>query len=234
MSFYDHLTTAHVQTFFTDEIEEAGGTVTDAFDDGDRLFVRSVLPPVAEVRPGDQVQGGVALRAEGGEVWVHPYVFRQVCRNGAIVAHAVQTRHVAYLASLPDEDAEEAIREAVRTCCSAEAFITATGEIRASVGAEIDTVLTLMPFLSRLRGQDTQRMLQGIFERFFRDGDRSRFGLMNAVTSLARDTRDPETRWHLEELGGGIPALRLPRLSPDAAGETVREMVGAGSAHWVG
>jgi hypothetical protein len=30
---------------------------------------------------------------------------------------------------------------------------------------------------------------------------------MNAVTSVARDTRDPELRWRLETFGGGIPVI---------------------------
>ena len=33
---------------------------------------------------------------------------------------------------------------------------------------------------------------------------------MNAVTATARDTRDPDLRWRLEEFGGGIPALLKP------------------------
>jgi hypothetical protein len=52
-------------------------------------------------------------------------------------------------------------------------------------------------------------------ERFFQEGDRSRLALMNAVTSVARDTPDPEVRWRLEELGGGIPVGRAPVLQPD-------------------
>src|SRR5262249_16488363 len=83
MSFDDPLTMCEVQTVLAEEVQAAGGTVTDVFDDGLRLFARSVLPAVAEVRPGDRVQGGVAVRACEGQVWVHPYVFRQVCRNGA-------------------------------------------------------------------------------------------------------------------------------------------------------
>jgi hypothetical protein len=30
---------------------------------------------------------------------------------------------------------------------------------------------------------------------------------MNAVTAVARETSDPETKWRLEEVGGSIPAL---------------------------
>jgi hypothetical protein len=228
MSFDDPLTTSHVHTLFADEVQAAGGTVTDTFDDGLRLFARSVLPAAAEVRPGDRVQGGVAIRACEGQVWVHPYVFRQVCRNGAIVAHAVQTRHLADLDSLPAEEAEEAVREAVRACCAPEAFTAAAGEMRAAVGANIDAVLNLMPFLSRLGAPHRNQVLAEIISRYFRDGDQSRFGLMNAVTSLARDTRDPELRWRLEEFGGGIPALRVPDVpSGDREAVAMPEAVGA-------
>ena len=59
--------------------------------------------------------------------------------------------------------------------------------------------------------------------QFMREKDRSPIGLMNAVTSLARDTRDPDLRWRLEEFGGGV----LARLAPapdqdDAAAELMR------------
>lgn len=238
MSFDDHLTTSHVHTLFADEVQAAGGTVTDAFDDGDCLFARSVLPALAEVQPGDRVQGGVALRAVRGAVWVHPYVFRQVCRNGAIAAHAVQTRHLADLDSLPGDEAEVAVREAVRACCAAEAFTTAAGEMRAATGANIDnidTVLRILPSIARLHAAGHTSVVQEILGRFFRDGDQSRFGLMNAVTSVARDTRDPEMRWRLEEFGGGIPVLRVPTLpSGDAEGEAVMELAGAGWGRRVG
>src|SRR5262249_5901033 len=169
----------------------------------------------AEVRPGDRVQGGVAIKACEGQVWVHPYVFRQVCRNGAIAAHAVQTRHLADLGSLPAGEADEAVRQAVQECCAPEAFVTATGEIRAAVGSEIDAVLTMLPFLARLNRPGQSPVMQEIMGRFLRESDRSRFGLMNAVTSVARDTRDPELRWRLEEFGGGIAALWVPDVPSD-------------------
>jgi hypothetical protein len=229
MSFDDHLTTSHIHTLFADEVQSAGGTVSDTFDDGRRLYARSILPPVAEVRPGDRVQGGVAIKACEGQVWVHPYVFRQVCRNGAIAAHAVETRHLADLGSLPADEADEAVRQAVQACCAPEAFVTSTGEIRAAVGSDIDVVLTMLPFLSRLNRPGQTSIVQEIMGRFFREGDRSRFGLMNAVTSVARDTRDPELRWRLEEFGGGIAALRTPDWPADDVGaEAAIELVGAG------
>ena len=38
---------------------------------------------------------------------------------------------------------------------------------------------------------------------------------MNAVTSVARDTREPELRWRLEELAGGIAAHIEPAPTGD-------------------
>ena len=91
-------TTRAVRAAFEGEIAALGGVVRDAYDDGARLFLRAVLPPTDEVRPGDAVQGGVAVRAAGPEILVHPYTFRQVCTNGAIHAQALETRQVARVA----------------------------------------------------------------------------------------------------------------------------------------
>ncbi len=91
MSFQGGLTTGELATIFADEIAAHAGTVTDKFDDGARLFLRAVLPAEQEVKSRDRVQAGVALRATADDVWVHPYVFRQICSNGAIIAHAIET-----------------------------------------------------------------------------------------------------------------------------------------------
>src|SRR5262249_41067780 len=120
MSSQFTLTTRGILEVYSAEIEDRSGRVLDFFDDGRRLFVRSLLPGVEEARPADGMQGGVALRGTDTEVWVHPYVFRQVCRNGAIMAHALQTQHVDRLDELPVADASAAVREAVSACCARE------------------------------------------------------------------------------------------------------------------
>jgi hypothetical protein len=45
-----------------------------------------------------------------------------------------------------------------------------------------------------------------VLRRYFNDGDRTVYGLMNAVTAVARETPDPELKWRLEEFGGGVPS----------------------------
>jgi hypothetical protein len=211
----DHLSTAEVLSIFSEEITAHQGRVTDTFDDGTRLFTRSILPQVKQVRPGDKLQGGVALKAVEGEVWLHPYVFRQVCRNGAIMAETLASRHFTDSDLLDSYTATASLREAVQACCAEEVFASATRQMRSAQSMGVDTALNLLPMLRHMDFRIAGSLLAQVLERFSQAGDDSRFGLMNAVTSLARDTRDPQLRWDLEELGGGIPALKEPTLSPN-------------------
>lgn len=215
MSLHPFLTTAELRALFAEEITAAGGTVSDTFDDGTCLFARSILPQVREVRKADRVQGGVALRARDREVWVHPYLFRVVCSNGAILAHAVQTRYVEGDELTPPEVVAEDVRAALRACCAADAFTVAVEAMRSASEAVADMALNLLPVLSRLPPEARARVLRDVTERFYRDTDRSRFALLNAMTSVARDTRDPELRWRLEECGGAILLGRPDTPPPD-------------------
>jgi len=213
------LTTREIREVFADEVEAAGGTMSDVFDDGARIFLRAVLTGEKQVQPGDRVQGGVAARATSEAIWVHPYVFRQVCSNGAIRAHAIQTREIRQVdfSSAEQSQVVYALREAIRACCCQEAFAQGAAEMRSARElSEVDLALTMMPALARMiQGAQAQAIMTTIMERFFADQDQSRFGLMNAVTSVARDARDPEIRWRLEKFGGGIGAeLTRPRVGP--------------------
>jgi hypothetical protein len=225
MSFGSSFTTQEMLAVYSKEVIAHSGSVLDVFEDGRRLFARSVLPRVEEVRPRDRLQGGVALRGTESQVWVHPYVFRQVCRNGAITAQALQTCHLTGIDEIPCDEASESIREAIEICCADEAFTTAVKQTRSAAEIEADLALTLLPHLAHFPANQRGELLTMILDRFSTGKDTSRFGLMNAVTSVARDTRDPELRWRLEELGGGIPAAILPHC--DDSGSSVLRQVNA-------
>src|SRR5262249_43511294 len=165
------LTTARIHTLFTQEIQAAGGHLNDVYHDGRLLIVRSLLPYVENVRPGDRLQGGVALRCVDQQVWVHPYVFRQVCRNGAIRAHTLDSRQVESLEHATSEEAEEAVTLAVRACCAPEVFAGSVREIRTSMDFQVDLLLDLIPMLSRFPREARERMFGDIFGRFSQEGD---------------------------------------------------------------
>src|SRR5262249_37537066 len=156
---------------------------------GTRLFLRAVLPEEREVRAGDRLQGGVALRATPEEISVHPYVFRQVCSNGAIRAHALQSLRIERdnLAPREASEVEAGLREAIRACCADDVFEGGVREARSSIDSRVDFALNMMPMLSRLLRHDAApELITRIFDLFADSRDGSRFSFMNAVTSVAR------------------------------------------------
>src|SRR5437879_890893 len=161
------LPTADIGEIFADEVAGLGGRVSDSFDDGTRLFARAILPNVREVQPADRVNAGVALMALGEEIRVHPYIFRQVCTNGAIMAEAVETQRIA-MPAWPSEvtSAVEELRQAVRACGSPAAFATGAVAMRAAVDQEVNIVLNLMPMLARMPKEMRAEVFQPILQRF--------------------------------------------------------------------
>jgi hypothetical protein len=210
-----NLTTAQVLSVFTEEIAARTGTITDTFDDGERLLTRSVLPLVAEARPGDKMQGGIALKATSEGIWLYPYLFRLVCRNGAIVASTLESRLIVDLEEQDEESVLQLVREGVEACCTPELFSENMRNIRTSAEVQADVDLNMLPLLSWLSAHRHLELISQIMDRFTREKDQSRFGLANAITSLARDTRDPELRWNLEELGGGVAVGKVPSPPKD-------------------
>ncbi len=103
--------------------------------------------------------------------------------------------------------------------------------MRTACEVQANLALNLLPLLTRFAASTGPEVLSRVMDQFFREEDRSQFGLANAVTAVARDTRDPDTRWRLEELGGGIAAGIVPRPPVDAgraAWARSGELVGVG------
>ena len=207
-----------IRILFENEMAALGGAVQDVYDDGSQLFLRAVIARSTDVHPGDSVRAGVALRTCGDDVLLHPYTFRQVCKNGMIMAHAIETRRVERVEPFASEDAVARVmselREAVSACSGERAFSRAANAMRSASDVEADMVLQMMPLVSQLPTHLAAEIVRAILSRFYSGRDRSLFGAMNAVTSVARDTRDPVTRWQLEELGGGMLARLAPKPRP--------------------
>jgi hypothetical protein len=204
---------------FSEEIAARGGAVSETFHDHQRLFTRSVLPYMNDVRPHDSVQGGVALRMTTSEICLYPYTFRLVCRNGAIIAQTLESRVIGELNQQDPVTTVRSLRESIEACCEPEVFRSTVHKMRSACNAQVDVALSLLPLLSRLSVGFSAKLLPQILDRFFHDGDRSQFGLANAVTAVARDASDPDLRWNLEELGGGI-AIGVPPRTPTGSGHT--------------
>ena len=134
------------------------------------------------------------------------------------------------------EAVNEHLREAMRACAAAEVFDHAIRQVRSATTTEVSSDVSTLLLFSSLWRTIPADLQDDIVETFLEDDDRSAFGLMNAVTSVARDQDDPEVRWQLEELGGGVPAMKFPHVRPDGSEAELmvsevqeRFAVGAGS-----
>jgi hypothetical protein len=199
---------------FAEEIASHSGHVADKYDDGERLFARSILPLTDEVAARDQVQAGVALKATAEKISVYPYVFREVCRNGSIMACSLAARQIVRSAEQSPEEEIEFVRQAIEVCCGDDVFRDSVVRMKSMRREKGDLSLALLPSISRLRGI-LPSVVGAIIEQFFRESDQSQFGLMNAITAVARESHDPDERWNLEELGGSVVA----RISPTPPGD---------------
>lgn len=202
--------TQEISALFIDEVYAMGCVEPEVYDDGVRVFARAVHRRPVEIRLRDVVLGGVALRVMGDSVDVHPFVFRQVCTNGASMAEALQSQRVRRVdVAAPSElitAALDDVRAAIQACGDPAAFADAVGMMRGAARQPVGMTMAMLSLLNEMRRRDAALFAE-IFERFEREQDRSAFGLMNAVTSIARDTLDPEHRWRIEELGGTLLAL---------------------------
>ncbi len=231
MTHHNALTTARCAAIFSDEITAAGGTIADSFDDGRLLIVRAILPRVAEVRPNDRLQGGVALRASTIGISVCPYVLRAMCTNGMIFPLSIRSGRIEIGGDRDTAQVEAALRVAIRTCGAPEAFADATRDIRSSLQVHVDLDLGMLRLSHLASVPESSALREAILRELSTESDRSGFALMNAITAVARETQDPELRWRLESLGSAVPVLVAPfDLPPDDHGVRVKD--GSDAAAW--
>jgi len=209
----DVFSLSEVQQSFAAFAEAKGSCIDLAYADDRLMIARCVLPVTFEVQVGDVHKGGIAVRATLKEVEVRPYLLRQVCTNGAIMMRSTAGSSVATV-----DCTDVWLKEALAVASSEEALAVSASEVRTLAGTSFDRAFMIATFMQTHRGFGNESIRE-ILRRMIGDGSTG-YALMNAITSVARDTSDPETRWRLEGAGGAIPAVLLagpgPRVGFDA------------------
>jgi len=174
-----------------------------------------------DVTPGDRIDGGIAIRVSGPQISVHSFTMREVCKNGAIAA----TTHLnKRMLRVNDEEFNAGsklmclseLREMLIVCSSPEAFSQNIRQMRRLQNIQIDTAINMSSHLEEAMKDFGDAIIASVLKEFFGQEDMSLYGVMNAITAVARKTSDPQKKWDLEELGGGIGARLLPMVDPDS------------------
>jgi hypothetical protein len=177
----------------------------------------------AEVKVGDVVQAGVMISNSElgyGAVQVLPFFKRLVCSNGMAVPEKDTAIRRAHLGGrqLSDEPFRKLLIDGERKQASA-AIWKAVGD---SVGAVLDgsrfkNLVERMQAANRMLLSEeadklveqfgarfglTQHEQKAVIEHYERDGERTLWGIANAVTRTANDLEDYGRATELETVGG--------------------------------
>jgi hypothetical protein len=205
-----------ISEIFKDESQKAGGMLRGCSELLGRLYGRSVLPYQREVLPLDGVQASVAIRATDSRAVVYPSILRHVCSNGSIMELPMGIQYQFGLCDMARDDIAWKLRKAIQECSKEEVFRVNVTALRRAAGLEVGRLSGIKIGSMALHFRLAAQAADVIAARFNADSDGSRYGLMNAITSVARDTEDPELRWNLEKLGGDVALARVPIPAPDS------------------
>lgn len=192
-----------------------------------RLYLKVVSHQFkAEVKPGDYVQAGVMVTNSEvglGAVSVAPFLFRLVCRNGAVVnEYAHRKAHLGRSGERQDGAVYELYKDDTLKADDAAWTLKVRDVVTAaleetSFKAIVDTATraAAVPVLDPPKAIEALGKAHSLTEteradllRFFTlEGDASLWGLSNAVTAYSQTVGDYDRATNMERIGGAILAL---------------------------
>jgi len=172
----------------------------------------------AKIREEDLVCGGLLIRnSEVGAsaLRVEPFILRKVCGNGLILQRSLKKIHLGRQTleigeinwsdetrELEDRVLWLKVRDIIRSTFDEEIFESWVRKLRESAEIKLENPIEAVDNIVKLAGlseEQKQRLLMHFSEP-------TKYGLINAVTNLAGETKDVEKQIELEELGGEILA----------------------------
>jgi len=204
------------------EVEVVSTDVTDR-----KLYLQARFPKMeGEVKVGDPVQGGLIITNSeigSGALEVRPMIYRLVCTNGMVTGSTLdegrlRKNHLGRRVeagedySVYSEETLRAddhalmlkIRDSILALSNPELFMQLMEQMKAS--AETSAAANPIKAVEELGKAFTIREEERnkLIENLIRDGDYSKWGMVNAVTALANNHESYDRAIELEEMGGRI------------------------------
>jgi hypothetical protein len=185
------------------------------------LYLKAIDRTLTEsVREGDIVCGGLIIRnSEVGAsaLRVEPFILRRVCSNGLILQQSLKRVHLGRetmeigeinwseeTRELEDRALWAKVRDIIRVTFDKRIFRSWVQRLREStkvrIEKPIEAINNVVGHLG-LTEEQKQRLLMHFSEP-------TKYGLVNAITNLAREMKDVEEQVRLEEFGGRILASK--------------------------
>lgn len=195
-----------------------------------KLYIKALFPKMeGEIGLNDQVQAGVIISNSEiglGSLNIQPLVYRLVCLNGMISQdHGLSRYHVGR--QVPGDggsafelfrsetlEADDAalmmkIHDIVKASSQPEVFNAIIAKMReATEGPKVIKPVEAVELLAKNYGLNDDEK-GGVLESLIRGQDYSKYGMLNAVTSVANTHESYDRATELEAMGGKI--LDLPK-----------------------
>jgi len=172
----------------------------------------------ASIVEEDIVYGGLILRNSevGASAFrVEPFILRKVCANGLILEHSLKKVHLGRQTleigeidwsdetkELEDKALWSKVRDIVRATFDREIFESWVEKLRESTNVKIEKPIEAVNNIVKLAGLNEERKNK-LLMHF---SEPTKYGLINAVTSLASEVKNVDEQVRLEEFGGKILA----------------------------
>lgn len=169
-----------------------------------------------EIREGDIIHGGLIIRnSEVGasSFRVEPFLLRKICSNGLIGKHSLKRIHLGRQTAeegeiewsdetkrLEDKAFWAKVRDIIRNTFDRKIFLSWIKKMKEAVEIEIEKPKEAIDNVVKYAGLTEEQ--KNILLMHFTE--KTKYGLVNAVASLARDTKDVDERIRLEEIGGKL------------------------------
>jgi hypothetical protein len=170
----------------------------------------------ASIKEEDIVYGGLILRnSEVGAsaLKVEPFILRKACNNGLILQHSLkkihlgrQTLEIGYIEwsdktrELEDKALWSKVRDIIRATFDREVFESWVAKLKESTTIKIEKPIEAVNNIVKLAGL-TEEQKQKLLMHF---SEPTKYGLLNAITNVARDVKNPDEQVRLEEFGGKL------------------------------
>lgn len=192
-----------------------------------RMYIQLVTEKIqGEVKQGDVVQAGLVISNSEvgcGSIKVEPMIYRLVCTNGLIAAQSMFKRHLGKSFVEGIDDAVEIFSDESKKLAD-KAFWSQVNDIVSQVGSQdsFNLLLNRMKETTIVRLSKPTEAVEVIAKRYamsenetddvlnnlINNGERSQWGLINAVTETANSMKNYDRAIEIERIGGQI--LELP------------------------
>jgi hypothetical protein len=199
------------------EVRFVSMEVTDA-----RLYLQGVFPSLqGEIRVGDPVQAGFILTNSEvglGSYGVSGLCWRLICLNGARTEDIFKRAHIGKAvedsSELWADDTRAAddkvvtlrIRDAIKAVADESRFKVSLQKLQGLTQGEAKNPVAAVQVLSNKLGL-TDGEKDGLLTSLIKSADLSRWGLVNATTSLAHTAKDYDRAQEIQAMGGQLIEL---------------------------